>query len=70
MWSSTDGTCIVLHTERSIGAITITLAEDLILLILMLSGLRRYGEAGMFGLWRLLYHQVSESRASHFPNKV
>jgi hypothetical protein len=33
--------------------------EDFILLGLMLSGLRRYGEAGMFGLWRFLYHQVS-----------
>jgi len=27
------------------------------LLALMLSGLRRYGEAGMFGLWRFLYNQ-------------
>ena len=25
----------------------------------MLTGLRRYGEAGMFGLWRFLYYQVS-----------
>ncbi|KAH9985802.1 hypothetical protein BJV74DRAFT_550801 [Russula compacta] len=57
VWSSTDGTCVALYTEQSIGAITITLVEDLVLLILMLSGLRRYGEAGMFGLWRLLYHQ-------------
>ena len=35
--------------------------EDLVLLALMLSGLRRYGEAGMFGLWRFLYNQVSGS---------
>jgi hypothetical protein len=37
-----------------------TLVEDFVLLILMLSGLRRYGEIGMFGLWRLLYHQVRQ----------
>ncbi len=52
-------TCVILNTEHCIEPITVTLVEDLILLTLMLCGLRRYGEAGMFGLWRFLYYQVS-----------
>lgn len=59
MWDQTANTCVILNTRHCIEPITITLAEDLILLALMLSGLRRYGEAGMFGLWRFLYNQVS-----------
>jgi len=57
VWSPTAKTCLVLHTERTTEPVTVTLVEDFILLVLMLSGLRRYGEAGMFGLWRFLYHQ-------------
>jgi len=57
VWSPTAKTCLVLHTEHSIEPVTITLVEDFVLLALMLSGLRRYGEAGMFGLWRFLYNQ-------------
>jgi hypothetical protein len=37
----------------------VTLATDSVLLILMLSGLRRHGDLGMVGTWRLLYRQVS-----------
>jgi hypothetical protein len=59
MWDPAANTCIILHTQRSVEPVTITLVEDFILLALMLSGLRRYGEAGMFGLWRFLYYQVS-----------
>ncbi|KAH9993250.1 hypothetical protein BJV77DRAFT_999543 [Russula vinacea] len=57
MWDPAANTCIILHTQRSVEPVTITLVEDFILLALMLSGLRRYGEAGMFGLWRFLYYQ-------------
>jgi len=56
-WDQTANTCVILNTRDCIEPITITLAEDFILLALMLSGLRRYGEAGMFGLWRFLYNQ-------------
>ena len=35
------------------------LVEDSVLLVLMLSGLRRYSESGMIGIWRLLHRQVS-----------
>jgi hypothetical protein len=56
-WNPSTASCLVLNTERTIGPVTVTLVEDFILLILMLSGLRRYGETGMFGLWRFLYHQ-------------
>lgn len=38
--------------------ITVTLGEDLVLLSLMLIGLRRYGDVGMYGLWRFLHRQV------------
>ncbi|KAI0295832.1 hypothetical protein B0F90DRAFT_1748744, partial [Multifurca ochricompacta] len=58
VWSPTTQSCVVLHSRRSMANIIVTLIEDIILLILMLMGLRRYGEAGMFGLWRLLYNQV------------
>jgi hypothetical protein len=37
--------------------ITVTLGEDLVLLSLMLIGLRRYGDVGMYGLWRFLHRQ-------------
>jgi len=57
VWETTANSCLILHTERSIEPVVITLVEDFILLALMLSGLRRYGEAGMFGLWRFLYYQ-------------
>ncbi|KAI9448707.1 hypothetical protein F5148DRAFT_1250441 [Russula earlei] len=56
-WSPKAQTCLVLHTEHSIEPVTMTLVEDTVLLVLMLSGLRRYKEAGMFGLWRFLYRQ-------------
>jgi len=59
VWDQTANTCVILDTRHCIEPITITLVEDFILLALMLSGLRRYGEAGMFGLWRFLYNQVS-----------
>jgi len=57
IWDPAANTCLILNTERTIEPVTITLVEDFILLGLMLSGLRRYGEAGMFGLWRFLYYQ-------------
>jgi len=57
VWDQSANTCVILNTRHCIEPITITLAEDLLLLALMLSGLRRYGEAGMFGLWRFLYNQ-------------
>jgi len=57
VWSPTAQTCLVRHTERTTEPVTVTLVVDFVLLVLMLSGLRRYGEAGMFGLWRFLYHQ-------------
>ncbi|KAI0302733.1 hypothetical protein BC826DRAFT_985970 [Russula brevipes] len=57
VWNSAADTCLVLHTRRGLTPVTITLVEDVVLLVLMLTGLRRYGEAGMYGLWRLLYRQ-------------
>jgi len=57
VWDQTANTCVILNTKHCIEPITSTLVEDFILLMLMLSGLRRYGEAGMFGLWRFLYYQ-------------
>jgi len=57
VWSSTAQSCVVLHTEWTKGPVTVTLVEDFVFLVLMLSGLQRYGETGVSGLWRLLYHQ-------------
>jgi hypothetical protein len=57
VWDQTENTCVIQNTRDCIEPITITLVEDFLLLALMLSGLRRYGEAGMFGLWRFLYNQ-------------
>jgi len=57
VWSSESNSCLVLHSERSFAAIIVTLVEDSVLLALMLSGLRRYKELGMVGIWRLLYRQ-------------
>lgn len=42
----------------------VTLGEDLVLLILMLTGLRRYPDVGLYGLWRFLYRQVCQSLLS------
>ena len=59
VWSSESNACIVLHTERNVANLAITLVEDCVLLVLMLSGIRRHGGLGMAGIWRLLYRQVS-----------
>ena len=58
VWSSKKNSCLVSNTERNVNPIVI-LVGDSVLLALMLSGLRRYGELGMVGIWRLLYRQVS-----------
>ncbi|KAI0268895.1 hypothetical protein BC834DRAFT_867755 [Gloeopeniophorella convolvens] len=57
-WSPEQQTCLLLDSHRSEANTIVTLIEDFVLLGLMLLGLRRYGNAGMFGgLWRLLYRQ-------------
>jgi hypothetical protein len=50
----------VLNLETSKANIIVTLATDIILLLIMLIGLLRLRVqgAGMFGLWRLLWRQV------------
>ena len=58
-WNSESNSCQVLHSERNVEVLTVTLVEDSVLLILMLLGLRRYRLSGMAGIWRLLYRQVS-----------
>jgi len=57
VWSSESNSCLVLHSDRSLANVIVTLVEDSVLLVLMLSGLRRYRELGMVGIWRLLYRQ-------------
>ncbi|KAH9036718.1 hypothetical protein EDB83DRAFT_2677898 [Lactarius deliciosus] len=58
-WSGAQNNqqCLVIKTDRNLTTIVVTLAEDLVLLILMLTGLRRYGDVGMYGLWRFLHRQ-------------
>ncbi|KAH9046061.1 hypothetical protein EDB84DRAFT_1558613 [Lactarius hengduanensis] len=57
VWSTEQATCLVIKTDRNLTTIVVTLGEDLVLLILMLAGLRRYGDVGMYGLWRFLHRQ-------------
>lgn len=57
VWSTEQSTCLVIKTDRNLTTIVVTLGEDLVLLILMLAGLRRYGDVGMYGLWRFLHRQ-------------
>jgi hypothetical protein len=59
VWSSESNSCLVLHSERNVAVLAVTLVEDSVLLILMLLGLQRYKLSGMAGIWRLLYRQVS-----------
>ena len=61
LWSSESNSCLVLHSERNVANLTVMLVEDSVLLVLMLSGLRRYRLPGMAGIWRLLHRQVSGS---------
>ena len=60
VWNSELNSCQVLHSERNVVNLIVTLVEDSLLLVLMLSGLQRYKESGMIGIWRLLHRQVSE----------
>ncbi|KAH9159857.1 hypothetical protein EDB89DRAFT_2082914 [Lactarius sanguifluus] len=57
VWSAEQSTCLVIKTDRNLTTIVVTLAEDIVLLVLMLAGLRRYGDVGMYGLWRFLHRQ-------------
>ncbi|KAF8261449.1 hypothetical protein EI94DRAFT_1745958 [Lactarius quietus] len=57
IWDTEQATCLVIKTSRNMTTITVTLGEDLVLLSLMLIGLRRYGDVGMYGLWRFLHLQ-------------
>ena len=59
VWSSESNSCIFVHTERNVESLTATLVEDCVLLVLMLSGLRRHRLSDMVGIWRLLHRQVS-----------
>ena len=59
IWISETNSCLVLHNKRNVENLTVMLAEDCVLLVLMLSGLRRYKLSDMVGIWRLLYRQVS-----------
>lgn len=59
IWDTEQATCYVIKSDRNITTIIVTLGEDLVLLSLMFIGLRRYGDVGMFGLWRFLHRQVS-----------
>jgi hypothetical protein len=58
IWITEQSTCFVIKSNRNMTTIIVTLGEDLVLLSLMLIGLRRYGDVGMFGLWRFLHRQV------------
>jgi hypothetical protein len=68
IWSSESNSCLVPYSERNFANLTVTLVEDSVLLVLMLSGLRRYGGLGMAGIWRLLYRQVSGPRFYAYRN--
>ena len=67
-WSSESNSCLLLHTERNVANLIVTLVEDSVLLVLMLTGLRRYREVGMIGIWRLLYRQVSGHPLNTYRN--
>jgi len=58
-WAPAQSTCAVLNLETSKTNIIVTLATDIILLLIMLIGLLRLRVqgAGMFGLGRLLWTQ-------------
>jgi hypothetical protein len=58
IWSSGSSFCGTLYSGRNINPIVILVADS-VLLVLMLSGLRRHGGLGVVGTWRLLYRQVS-----------
>ena len=60
VWSSESNSCTILHSEWNVINLTVMLVEDIVLLVLMLSGLQRYRESGMIGIWHLLHRQVSE----------
>lgn len=57
VWSTEQATCLVIKSDRNLTTILVTLGEDLVLLFLMFIGLRRYGDVGMYGLWRFLHRQ-------------
>jgi hypothetical protein len=57
IWDTELSTCYVIKSNRNMTTIIVTLGEDLVLLSLMLIGLRRYGDVGMYGLWRFLHRQ-------------
>ena len=60
VWNSESNSCTILHSERNVINLTVTLVEDSILLVLMLLGLQRYRESGMIGIGHFLHRQVSE----------
>jgi hypothetical protein len=68
VWSSESNSCLLPHTEWNVENLIATLVEDTILLGLMLTGLRRYRELGMIGIWRLLYRQVSGPPLNTYRN--
>lgn len=49
--------CLVIRTNRNTILTVLTLGENLILLSLMFSGLRRYRDVEMNGLWCFIHHQ-------------
>ena len=53
--------CAMLHTEACRVLITVTLAVDACLLMLMLIGLLRWKEARGLDLWKFLWNQVGAS---------
>ncbi|EIM84468.1 uncharacterized protein STEHIDRAFT_159139 [Stereum hirsutum FP-91666 SS1] len=57
IWLPDENTCDVLNTEKARNNVIATLATDVSLLSIMLVGLLRKRGAGMFPLWRMLYHQ-------------
>ena len=59
VWSPESNSCIIPYSGRNVTNLTVILAEDTVLLGLMLAGLRRYGDSGMVSIWRLLHRQVS-----------
>ena len=66
-WKSRLSSCLIFIRAGSGGDADpiVILATDSVLLILMLSGLRRHGDLGMVGTWRLLYRQVSGPLYTH-----
>jgi len=59
VYNSFDQVCSLLRMHRGLFSVVGVLAVDTVLLVLMLTGLRRDAHERSMGVWHLLYNQVA-----------